>query len=132
MHRDSGRARAYVTGLKESQSLCDPRDEHDAGCIGLVANIRGRKPHDTTAVGADPLVGDCAGCLIQMPARHNDASILLAQQRAVDRRTFQKIRFCFERPAWKARRCPKGQLDRDPVRWLPPDVSGRCTMHAPP
>jgi glutamate synthase (NADPH/NADH) large chain len=49
--------------------------------VGFVANIKGRKSHDIIrqglqilvnldhrgAVGADPLVGDGAGCLIQMP-----------------------------------------------------------------
>src|ERR687886_2047857 len=64
-----------------SRGLYDPRNEHDACGVGFVANIRGRKSHDIIrrglqilvnldhrgAVGADPLVGDGAGCLIQMP-----------------------------------------------------------------
>ncbi|MBV9861365.1 MAG: glutamate synthase large subunit [Alphaproteobacteria bacterium] len=64
-----------------TQGLYDPRNEHDACGIGFVANIKGRKSHDIIrrglqilvnldhrgAVGADPLVGDGAGCLIQMP-----------------------------------------------------------------
>src|SRR6266404_4080638 len=68
-------------GLPERQGLYDPRNEHDSCGIGFVANIRGRKSHDIIArglqilvnldhrgaVGADPLVGDGAGCLIQMP-----------------------------------------------------------------
>ncbi|MFZ3235699.1 MAG: glutamate synthase large subunit [Stellaceae bacterium] len=63
------------------QGLYDPRNEHDACGVGFVANIKGRKSHDIIerglqilvnldhrgAVGADPLVGDGAGCLIQMP-----------------------------------------------------------------
>src|SRR5262249_49775304 len=63
------------------QGLYDPRNEHDACGVGFVANIKGRKSHDVVArgleilvnldhrgaVGADPLVGDGAGCLIQMP-----------------------------------------------------------------
>src|SRR5271167_3702415 len=67
--------------LPERQGLYDPRNEHDSCGIGFVANIRGRKSHDIIvrgleilvnldhrgAVGADPLVGDGAGCLIQMP-----------------------------------------------------------------
>src|SRR5271165_3656291 len=67
--------------LPERQGLYDPRNEHDSCGIGLVANIKGRKSHDIVerglqilvnldhrgAVGADPLVGDGAGCLIQMP-----------------------------------------------------------------
>ena len=67
--------------LPERQGLYDPRNEHDSCGIGFVANIRGRKSHDIIArgleilvnldhrgaVGADPLMGDGAGCLIQMP-----------------------------------------------------------------
>ncbi len=61
--------------------LYDPRNEHDACGVGFVANIKGRKSHDIIrrglqilvnldhrgAVGADPLVGDGAGCMIQTP-----------------------------------------------------------------
>src|SRR6476661_3337878 len=68
-------------GLAERQGLYDPRNEHDSCGIGFVANIKGRKSHDIIsrglqilvnldhrgAVGADPLVGDGAGCMIQMP-----------------------------------------------------------------
>src|SRR5215471_218701 len=67
--------------LPERQGLYDPRNEHDSCGIGFVANIKGRKSHDIIArglrilvnldhrgaVGADPLVGDGAGCLIQLP-----------------------------------------------------------------
>ncbi|MDR3512326.1 MAG: glutamate synthase large subunit [Caulobacteraceae bacterium] len=68
-------------GFPEAQGLYDPRNEHDACGVGFVANIKGRKSHDIIrrglqillnldhrgAVGADPLVGDGAGCLIQIP-----------------------------------------------------------------
>src|ERR1700756_2772364 len=68
-------------GLRLREGLYDPRNEHDSCGIGFVANIRGRKSHDIIArglqilvnldhrgaVGADPLVGDGAGCLIQIP-----------------------------------------------------------------
>ena len=63
------------------QGLYDPRNEHDACGVGFVADIKGRKSHDIIrqglqilvnldhrgAVGADPMMGDGAGCLIQMP-----------------------------------------------------------------
>ncbi len=63
------------------QGLYDPRNEHDACGVGFIANIKGLKSNDIIrrgleilvnldhrgAVGADPLVGDGAGCLIQMP-----------------------------------------------------------------
>jgi len=67
--------------LPPKQGLYDPRNEHDACGVGFIANIRGEKSHDIVrrgiqillnldhrgAVGADPLVGDGAGCLIQIP-----------------------------------------------------------------
>ncbi|HJQ60446.1 MAG TPA: glutamate synthase subunit alpha, partial [Vineibacter sp.] len=67
--------------LPPAQGLYDPRNEHDACGVGFVANIKGAKSHDIVrqglqilvnldhrgAVGADPLVGDGAGCMIQMP-----------------------------------------------------------------
>jgi glutamate synthase (NADPH/NADH) large chain len=63
------------------QGLYDQRNEHDSCGVGFIANIKGRKSHDIIrrglqillaldhrgAVGADPLVGDGAGCLIQIP-----------------------------------------------------------------
>ncbi|MBY0321770.1 MAG: glutamate synthase large subunit, partial [Reyranella sp.] len=67
--------------LPEKQGLYDPRNEHDSCGVGFVADIKGRKSHAIVrdglsilvnldhrgAVGADPLVGDGAGCLIQIP-----------------------------------------------------------------
>src|ERR1700689_3941344 len=67
--------------LPEQQGLYEPRNEHDACGVGFVANIRGAKSHAIIrqglqilinldhrgAVGADPLVGDGAGILIQIP-----------------------------------------------------------------
>jgi glutamate synthase (NADPH) large chain len=70
-----------MRGNPPGPGLYDPRNEHDACGVGFVVNIKGRKSHDIIrcglqilvnldhrgAVGADPLVGDGAGCLIQMP-----------------------------------------------------------------
>ncbi|HEX5006976.1 MAG TPA: glutamate synthase central domain-containing protein, partial [Hyphomonadaceae bacterium] len=70
-----------TTGLPQPQGLYDPRNEHDACGVGFVVNVRGRKSHDIVsqglqillnldhrgAVGADPLLGDGAGILIQIP-----------------------------------------------------------------
>jgi glutamate synthase (NADPH) large chain len=67
--------------VKGNPGLYDPRNEHDSCGVGFVANIKGIKSHDIVqqglqilvnldhrgAVGADPLVGDGAGCLIQTP-----------------------------------------------------------------
>ncbi len=63
------------------QGLYDPRNEHDACGVGFVAHIKGAKSHAIItqaleilhnldhrgAVGADPLLGDGAGILIQLP-----------------------------------------------------------------
>src|SRR5476651_511228 len=67
--------------LPPKQGLYDPRNEHDSCGVGFVANIKGAKSHQIIgqglqllinldhrgAVGADPLVGDGAGILIQIP-----------------------------------------------------------------
>ena len=63
------------------QGLYDPRQEHDACGVGLVANVTGERSHKIIeqgievlinlghrgARGADPKTGDGAGILIQMP-----------------------------------------------------------------
>jgi len=63
------------------QGLYDPANEHDSCGVGFIANIKGVKCNDIVrdgllmlanldhrgAKGADPLVGDGAGCLIQIP-----------------------------------------------------------------
>ncbi|MGZ8784747.1 MAG: glutamate synthase subunit alpha, partial [Acidimicrobiia bacterium] len=63
------------------RGLYDPALDHDSCGIGFVANIRGRKSHRIIeqgqtvltnlthrgAVGADPLAGDGAGMLVQIP-----------------------------------------------------------------
>ena len=67
--------------LPPAQGLYDPRNEHDACGVGMVAHINGAKSHAIVtraleilhnldhrgAVGADPLLGDGAGILIQLP-----------------------------------------------------------------
>ena len=68
-------------GFPAPQGLYDPRNEHDACGVGFVAHIKGTKSHAIItqaleilknidhrgAVGADPLLGDGAGILIQTP-----------------------------------------------------------------
>ena len=63
------------------EGLYDPRNEHDSCGLGFIANIKGRKSNDIIqkgifilenlehrgATGADPLVGDGAGMLTQIP-----------------------------------------------------------------
>ena len=64
-----------------AQGLYDPANEHDACGVGFVAHIKGKKSHSIIeqgllilknldhrgAVGADALMGDGAGILIQLP-----------------------------------------------------------------
>ncbi|ARP93081.1 glutamate synthase-related protein [Bordetella genomosp. 13] len=79
-------------GLPAAQGLYNPANEHDACGVGFVAHIKGRKSHSIIqqglkilenldhrgAVGADKLMGDGAGILIQIPdALYRDE---LAQQ----------------------------------------------------
>ena len=68
-------------GLPPKQGLYDPRFEHDACGVGFVVDIKGRKSHEIVgqgikilenlahrgACGCDPLTGDGAGIMIQMP-----------------------------------------------------------------
>ena len=70
-----------VPGLPLGQGLYDPRNEHDACGVGFLAHIKGEKSHAIVrqalgilanldhrgAVGADPLLGDGAGILLQIP-----------------------------------------------------------------
>ncbi|MGA1803749.1 glutamate synthase large subunit [Rhizobium sp. HT1-10] len=73
----------FVSGLPRKQGLYDPRNEHDACGVGFVAHMKGQKSHQIVkdglfilenlthrgAVGADPLMGDGAGILVQIPDR---------------------------------------------------------------
>ncbi len=68
-------------GQPAAQGLYDARNEHDACGVGMVAHIKGEKSHSIIeqsleilnridhrgAVGADPLLGDGAGILLQIP-----------------------------------------------------------------
>jgi glutamate synthase (NADPH) large chain len=69
------------TAVPNGPGLYDPAYEHDACGVGFVAHIKNRKSHEIIrqglqilinldhrgAVGADPLAGDGAGILIQVP-----------------------------------------------------------------
>src|ERR1700748_3756235 len=67
--------------VPEAHGMYDPANEHDACGVGFVAHIKGKKSHQIIeqglkilenldhrgAVGADKLMGDGAGILIQLP-----------------------------------------------------------------
>ncbi|WP_236692060.1 glutamate synthase large subunit [Amantichitinum ursilacus] len=67
--------------MPQPQGMYDPAHEHDACGVGFVAHMKGQKSHSIVeqgllilknldhrgAVGADPLQGDGAGILIQIP-----------------------------------------------------------------
>ncbi|MBV2184432.1 MAG: glutamate synthase large subunit [Rhizobium sp.] len=75
--------RAVTYGLPAKQGLYDPKNEHDACGVGFIAHMKGKKSHQIVkdglfilenlthrgAVGADPLMGDGAGILVQIPDR---------------------------------------------------------------
>ncbi len=79
---DGERTKAMIQqGFPEKQGLYDPCCEHDACGVGFVVDIKNRKTHAIVrqgleilvnlnhrgAVGADPLAGDGAGILLQLP-----------------------------------------------------------------
>jgi glutamate synthase domain-containing protein 2/glutamate synthase domain-containing protein 1/glutamate synthase domain-containing protein 3 len=69
------------TGIPVKQGLYDPSHEHEACGVGFVVNIQGVRSHDIVrkglqildnlthrgACGCDPLTGDGAGILVQIP-----------------------------------------------------------------
>ena len=69
--------------MPEKIGLYDPRNEHDACGVGFIAHMKNQKSHSIVekglqilenlthrgAVGADPLMGDGAGMLVQIPDR---------------------------------------------------------------
>ena len=71
------------SGFPEAQGMYDPQNEHDACGVGFICNLHGKKSHDIIhkaleilvrlthrgAAGSDPLTGDGAGILLQIP--HN-------------------------------------------------------------
>ncbi|MCB1463362.1 MAG: glutamate synthase subunit alpha, partial [Nitratireductor sp.] len=74
---------ASAAARMTARGLYDPRNEHDSCGVGFVANMKGVKSHQIVrdglfmlnnlthrgAVGADPLMGDGAGVLVQIPDR---------------------------------------------------------------
>ncbi|RYE63365.1 MAG: hypothetical protein EOP17_17495, partial [Rhizobiaceae bacterium] len=70
-----------ASGIPAAQGLYNPRNEHDACGVGFIAHMKGQKSHQIIkdglfilenlthrgAVGADPLMGDGAGILLQIP-----------------------------------------------------------------
>jgi glutamate synthase (NADPH/NADH) large chain len=69
------------SGFPKEQGLYDPQNEHENCGFGFIANIKNEPKHEIVhqaleivhnldhrgAVGADPLAGDGAGILIQVP-----------------------------------------------------------------
>lgn len=70
-----------IRKIAEEKGMYSASNEHDACGVGFVAHIKGKRTHDIIAgglkilenldhrgaVGADPLMGDGAGILIQIP-----------------------------------------------------------------
>jgi glutamate synthase domain-containing protein 2/glutamate synthase domain-containing protein 1/glutamate synthase domain-containing protein 3 len=80
-HLNTAVTRIGQPAPNEAQGLYDPANEHDACGVGFIADMKGRKSHKIVAdalkilenlehrgaVGADPLAGDGAGMLVQIP-----------------------------------------------------------------
>jgi glutamate synthase (NADPH) large chain len=74
----------FAEKAMHAQGLYDPSNEHDACGVGFIAHIKGKKSHSIIeqgllilknldhrgAVGADKLMGDGAGILIQIPDQY--------------------------------------------------------------
>jgi glutamate synthase (NADPH/NADH) large chain len=81
--RKRARESRIAPGLPPAQGLYDPARERDSCGVGFIAHIKNKKSHDIVArgiqilvnldhrgaIGADPLAGDGAGILIQIPDR---------------------------------------------------------------
>jgi len=77
------RTDVQIPGRPPARGLFDPRHERDACGVGFIAHMKGEASHDIVeqgleilvnlthrgAVGADPLMGDGAGILVQIPDR---------------------------------------------------------------
>ncbi len=75
------KAEEFATGRPAAQGLYSPAKEHDACGMGFVANVKNNASHKVVerglemlenlehrgATGADPLMGDGAGILVQIP-----------------------------------------------------------------
>ncbi|MFQ5589103.1 MAG: glutamate synthase large subunit, partial [Nitrospiria bacterium] len=73
----------HPAGMPSKQGLYDPQNEHDSCGIGFVTHIKGVRSHDIIqkgleilenlshrgAAGCDPLTGDGAGMILQVPHR---------------------------------------------------------------
>ncbi|MGE4488691.1 MAG: glutamate synthase large subunit [Kiritimatiellales bacterium] len=71
----------YPKHFPEAQGMYHPQNEHDACGVGFICNLHGKKSHDIIhhaleilirlthrgASGSDPLTGDGAGILLQIP-----------------------------------------------------------------
>ena len=93
-------------GFPKPQGLYDARNEHDACGVGFVAHIKGQKNHAIItqaleilknidhrgAVGADPLLGDGAGILTQLPDQLFRKRATTASPCASCRRTMLRVR----------------------------------------
>ena len=87
-----------LAGLPPKQGLYDPAREHDACGVGFIADIKGRASHGIVAdglkilnnlshrgaVAADPMAGDGAGMLLQLPDRFFESETPFALPAAGD------------------------------------------------
>jgi glutamate synthase (NADPH/NADH) large chain len=97
IHADSKMSRTSLAerlGTAADKGLYNPSREHDACGVGFIAHMKGVKshrdrrgwpagsgePHHRGAVGADPLMGDGAGMLVQIPHASSRKTLPLANR----------------------------------------------------
>ena len=108
--------------MRAAQGLYDPRNEHDACGVGFIAQIENRASHGIVvdglkilsnlshrgAEGADPLAGDGAGILIQLPDRlfRDESSVWVShcRPRATMRSAWSSCRAARKPVVWLKRR----------------------------
>ncbi len=90
--------------IPEASGLFDPKREYDACGVGFIADLKGGKSHQIIkdalyilenlehrgAVGADPIAGDGAGILIQIPHAFLEEECASPQDQAAEARPLRR------------------------------------------
>ena len=126
--------------------LYNPTREHDSCGVGFIAHMRGEKSHDIVAdglqilrnlthrgaAGADPLVGDGAGMLVQIPDQFLRAE-MAAQGVRLPQAGSYGVGFCFFAQDRTARQCAEALIEAEVVKsglsmlgWRDVPCDNRC------
>ena len=119
----------FQTGLPDRVGLYDPENEHDACGVGFVVHMRGEQSHQIVrsgleilvnlthrgACGCDPLTGDGAGILTQIPHDFLPGQMRRARLRPAPPPAITAWAWCFCRKKPAQRQCLRaadGRADR--------------------